>query len=158
MKIILHVCMLFPLLGCLSCFKSSNVDHQVSPVEEPDSQNRTMDESPVASDSCISKKTKHPGLRVCISRVANEKEGRVFLQMTVINDEGPPLEFCKFQTPFESGDRLTGNGFQVVDSKGKEAEYRGVMIKRAPPSRHNGDYITVESGKPVRIEFDLANS
>lgn len=82
-------------------------------------------------------------------------QGEALMIFEVRNTSDQPVEFCWWQSPLE---RLwTANRFKVIGPEG-EVAYEGAMIKRAAPSKKNGDYTTLRSGWTLGVEFDLAEA
>lgn len=75
----------------------------------------------------------------------------------IANKGNKTSEVCIYQTPLE-GKITSALMFKVTDSLGKDVEYRGMQMKRRPPSKEAGDYITLEPGKSAGAYADLTNS
>lgn len=78
----------------------------------------------------------------------------VHLLFTVTNNTNKPQRFCKWETPFEP--RL-GKYFEITDSKGNEAVFKGAMAKRMMPPPAEA-YITVQAHGSVHAEINLADN
>ena len=92
-----------------------------------------------------------------IGLVGSASVGSVVVKLEVKNGTDAPFEFCKYQTPFEKT-LTSGLVFQVLGVDGAELEYGGVMVKRSPPSREKGDYVTLAPNESAFAEMDLASS
>lgn len=75
----------------------------------------------------------------------------VIVKFTVSNSSAKDLKFCKWHTPFEG---FLSAYFDIKDSNGTEARYRGAMAKRIMPPPADA-YITVKAGESVSAEADL---
>jgi hypothetical protein len=75
----------------------------------------------------------------------------VMLTFTVRNTSSKELKFCKWDTPFEG---FRNSIFAVTDSKGEEARYKGVMVKRRMPPPAES-YMAVPAGDSVTATIDL---
>ena len=95
------------------------------------------------------------GLQVRIRECPEKdrKEGKVMMIFEVRNTSEKPVEFCWWQSPFEK--RCTAGRFKVTGPDGGEVAYEGIMVKRRPPSRENGDFVTLRSGWTLAVTFDL---
>jgi hypothetical protein len=72
------------------------------------------------------------------------------LSLEIKNTGQKPYTFLPWGTPIE--DRLTGNCL-TIKLNGKEIDYRGIMVKRAPPTEK--DYITLQANEAVKGEVNL---
>lgn len=75
----------------------------------------------------------------------------IMLQFTVTNNSDKELKFCKWHTPFEN---FMNSYFEIQDSKGEPAQYRGPMAKRIMPPPDEA-YIKVPAKGKVSSEIDL---
>lgn len=76
---------------------------------------------------------------------------RVMLEVT--NTSGAKAEFCTYHTPFEG----IRNDIFVVERDGEELPYRGMMAKRAPPTKK--DHRTLKPGASITSEaVDLSET
>ena len=94
------------------------------------------------------------GLKVRIRECteSEREEGKAMMIFEVRNTSDQPVEFCWWQSPLEK--RWTANRFKVTGPYG-EVAYRGMMIKRSPPSKENGDYTALRPGWTIGVKFDL---
>lgn len=95
------------------------------------------------------------GLQVRIREcpAGERKEGKVIMIFEVRNTSEKPVEFCWWQSPLEK--RCTAGRFKVTGPDGGEVAYEGIMVKRSPPSRENGDFVTLRPGWTLAATFDL---
>lgn len=71
--------------------------------------------------------------------------------LEVANTSDEKAEFCTYHTPFEG----IRNNIFVVERKGEELPYRGMMAKRAPPTKK--DHRKLKPGSSVTSDpVDLA--
>ncbi|TWI84036.1 hypothetical protein LX66_4398 [Chitinophaga japonensis] len=83
---------------------------------------------------------------------ATVKAGQpVMLHFAVRNPSAKELSFCKWHTPFEG---FMDAFLHVQESKGAEAQYRGIMAKRIMPPPADA-YIRVPAGDSVSVDIDL---
>ena len=80
-------------------------------------------------------------------------EDPIELIFEVRNTSDKPVEFCWWQSPLEK--RFTADRFDI-DGPGGEVAYTGMMVKRLPPSRADGDYVTCHPGWTLSVRFNLA--
>ena len=94
------------------------------------------------------------GLQVRIRECpeSERQEGKAMMIFEVRNTSDRPVDFCWWQSPLEK--RWTANRFKVTGPDGV-VDYQGIMVKRAPPSKKNGDYTTLRSGWTLSVKFDL---
>jgi len=70
----------------------------------------------------------------------------------VTNTHSHPTSFCVYNTPAEG---IRGRILEVrrTDPNPKEIEYRGIMVKRAPPTAEN--YLTLAPGESFRTSVNI---
>ncbi|MCP4479838.1 MAG: hypothetical protein GY818_17280 [Planctomycetaceae bacterium] len=59
------------------------------------------------------------------------------------NTSDQPVDFCWWQSPLER--TWTTNQFKITGTQEK-IDYLGMMVKRNPPNKKNGDYTTLNPG------------
>lgn len=75
----------------------------------------------------------------------------VLVTFNVHNTSSKTLKFCKWHTPFEG---FMNSIFDIKNSKGEEARYKGIMAKRVMPPPADA-YIDVAPDKTVTATIDL---
>ncbi|GAB3930512.1 hypothetical protein GCM10028827_25970 [Mucilaginibacter myungsuensis] len=78
----------------------------------------------------------------------------LFLTFTVVNTTDRTQRFCKWETPFEP--RL-GKYFEIVNSAGQEADFKGAMARRVMPPPPEA-YIEVPAHDSVKTTINLADN
>jgi hypothetical protein len=71
----------------------------------------------------------------------------------VTNTSQKSQRFCNYHTPFEG---FRNNFISITDAQGNEVPYRGMMAKRAAPTRD--DYLTLAPGKSEEARVDLRDA
>jgi hypothetical protein len=80
------------------------------------------------------------------------KEGKVMMIFEVRSTSDKPVEFCWWQSPLEGC--WTADRFKVTGPNGKVI-YHGISASREPPSRKNGDFVTLRPQWTLAATFDL---
>jgi len=93
------------------------------------------------------------GLQVRIRECpeSERKKGKVMMIFEVRNTSDKPVEFCWWQSPLEGG---WAGRFKVEGPNGKLI-FHGPMVSRKPPSRKNGDFVTLRPQWTLAATFDL---
>lgn len=78
----------------------------------------------------------------------------VMMTFTVYNNTTKDQTFCKWHTPFEPPMSMY---LDVVDEKGNQAQYLGIMAKRVMPPPAD-TYLTVKAGDRLTASVDLRKS
>lgn len=86
---------------------------------------------------------------------SEREEGKAMMIFEVRNTSDQPIEFCWWQSPLEN--YWTANRFKITGPDG-EVPYRGMLVKRSPPSKKNGDYTTLRPGWTLAVKFDLSKA
>ena len=94
------------------------------------------------------------GLQVRIRECpkSERKEGKALMIFEVRNTSDQPVDFCWWQSPLER--TWTANQFKITGTQEK-IDYFGMMVKRNPPNKKNGDYTTLNPGWMLSVTFDL---
>lgn len=77
----------------------------------------------------------------------------VNIDFKVTNNGTTAVTFLPWQTPLEG--RLTAGCLKVIYN-GEELPYRGIMVKRRPPT--DEDYITLQPGESTSEKVDISDS
>lgn len=89
---------------------------------------------------------------VCrLEAVATSPPGQQLIRFKLINRSGQTLHISGAETPLLE---LTGDHFLVMRD-GVQVEYQGILVASLPPEEEE-DWITIEAGKMIVTEFDLA--